>query len=443
MELMTLPVRLMLLGVVLMIAGCAPARAPAPSQGGGQVSGDPAAPRQPKRLTLGILQEPRTWAPWETTTTAGGANQVAFIMKRTLTTQNDQGQLQPDLAVSLPSLERGDWRINPDDTMEQTWKINPNAKWHDGQPVTAEDFVLGFQIETSPDLPRSISSANVLLSGATAVDPQTLVLRFKTSTPLAGQALYFPAPRHILGDALAAGEPDRFVNHDYWTTGFVGTGPYRLASWQQGALQEFSAFPDYVGGRPKIDTVIFKFLSDPNTLLANVISGGVDVALPDGLSVEVAADLKRSWAAPGTGNNVAIYNDGRFYYMEFQHRAEWAKPSAARDPRVRRAFYHTFDKEGVNEVENGGVGLLADSWITPDDPRRPLFRDAIRVVAGRGPRATDPRRGWLAQRGGRRVGEQHERRAYGYGNPGDGRPGTRESDVSPGGGLAQGGRGRE
>jgi peptide/nickel transport system substrate-binding protein len=140
---------------------------------------------------------------------------------------------------------------------------------------------------------------------------------------------------------------------------------------------EFSAFPDYVGGRPKIDTVVFRFLSDANTLFANVISGGVDVALPDGLSVEMAAELQHTWAAQGTGNGVAIYNDGRFYYVEFQHRPDWAKPAAARDPRVRRAFYHTLDKDGVNEVENGGLGLLADSWVTPDDERRPQFRDAI------------------------------------------------------------------
>jgi ABC-type transport system substrate-binding protein len=120
-----------------------------------------------------------------------------------------------------------------------------------------------------------------------------------------------------------------------------------------------------------------KFLGDANTPLANVLSSGIDVALPDGLSVDHALELQRGWAAPGTGNHAVTFNDGRFYYMEFQHRADWAKPAAARDPRVRRAFYHTIDKDGVNEVENAGLGLLADSWITPDDPRRSQFRDSI------------------------------------------------------------------
>jgi ABC-type transport system substrate-binding protein len=63
------------------------------------------------------------------------------------------------------------------------------------------------------------------------------------------------------------------------------------------------------------------------------------------------------------------------YRMEFQYRPDYAKPSAARDLRVRKAFYHTIDKEGVNAVEVAGLGKLADSWIPPDDSRYPRFRD--------------------------------------------------------------------
>jgi peptide/nickel transport system substrate-binding protein len=369
---------LVLLMATIVTQACA---APsAPPAGAGQGANQPpaagGATQAPKRLIVGILQEPQTWAPWVTTTTAGGANQAAFLIKRTLTTQSQDGQLQPDLAVSLPTLENGAWKVNADGTMEQTWKVKPNAKWHDGHAVTADDFVFGFEVESNKDLPRSVSPAYGLISSARATDATTLVLNMKSSTPLAGQMLYFPAPRHILGDILAS-DPDKFINHEYWTTAFVGTGPYRLSGWEPGAFQEFTAFADYVGGKPKIDTVILKFLTDSNTLLANVLSGGVEVALPDGLSIDMAVELRGSWAAPGTGNNVITYNDGRYFYMEFQHRPEWAKPSAARDPRVRRAFYHTVDKDGVNLVETAGLGILADSWIAPEDPRRAQFKDSI------------------------------------------------------------------
>src|SRR5207244_3626368 len=130
---------------------------------------------------------------------------------------------------------------------------------------------------------------------------------------------------------------------------------------------------------PRIDQITVRFLNDPNTLLANVIGGEVEVALPDGLSVEMARDLQQGWAAPGTGNNVVLSFDGRVFRMYFQYRPDYAKPRAAVDPRVRQAFYLTLDKDGVNDVELAGLGQLADSWIPPDDVRRPQFLDVIPV----------------------------------------------------------------
>jgi peptide/nickel transport system substrate-binding protein len=312
-----------------------------------------------------------------TQTTAGGAQNTKWLVARTLTQIDGRGIVQPELAVSVPSVENGDWRINPDGTMEQTWTIRPNARWHDGQPVTADDFVMGWEIETHPALPTANSLVRAYVTSAQALDAQTLLLGFKATTPLAGEMLFDPLPRHILGESLQNLDADRFTGLDFWTTGFVGAGPYRLASWQPGASQEFAAFADYVGGKPKIDVLTFKFLADQNTLLANILAGEVDVALPDGISVETAGELKRGWAAPGTGNTVILFADGRLFRMEFQNRPEYAKPAAARDPRVRRAFYHSIDKQDVNEVELGGLGIIADSWIAADDPRRPAFQDAI------------------------------------------------------------------
>jgi peptide/nickel transport system substrate-binding protein len=150
-----------------------------------------------------------------------------------------------------------------------------------------------------------------------------------------------------------------------------------LSAWQPGVSLELGAFSDYVEGRPKIDTITFRFFGDPPTLLASVLSGDVEAALPDGLSVEMARDLQEGWAAPGTGNNVVLSYDGRLFRLYFQHRPEYAKPSAARDPRVRHAFYHTLDKNGINEVELDGLGRPAESWVPPEDARFSRFRDAV------------------------------------------------------------------
>src|SRR5205823_3980891 len=73
------------LGVALVVAGCAaPAAAPRdPSAGSG------APPSAPKHLVAGILEEPKTWAPWAQVTSSGGAHQPGALLTRTLTIVDD------------------------------------------------------------------------------------------------------------------------------------------------------------------------------------------------------------------------------------------------------------------------------------------------------------------------------------------------------------------
>jgi ABC-type transport system substrate-binding protein len=362
--------------LLLVAAACTPA-APRGAEPGPNAQASPAAAASgPKRLVIGVVEEPKGWAPWIDITTAGGAHQTRFLLLRTMTIIDGSDQVHPVLAASVPTLDNGDWRINPDGTMEQTWKLKPNAKWHDGSPLTAEDFVFGYEVETSPLLPSASTLAKQYIAGVTAPDPQTVVVQFKGTTPVGASFLYNPYPRHLLADRLAA-DPDQFPNLDYWTTGQIAAGPYALASWQPGSFQEFTAFADYIEGKPKIDRITLRFLQDPNTLVANILSGELDVVLPEGLSLETATELKRTWAGPGSGNQVIMYPDGRLYRMEFQGRPEYAKPAAARDPRVREAFYYTIDKEGLNDGGMAGAALVADSWVLPDDARRPQFANSI------------------------------------------------------------------
>jgi peptide/nickel transport system substrate-binding protein len=362
--------------VWLMILACAPGALPPAADQPASARASSPGPAVPKQLVAGILSEPKQFAPWGSGTTAGGLWEIPELVRRTLTVVNDHGVPQAELAAALPTLENGDWRINPDGSMAQTWRIRPEARWHDGHPVTADDFVFGWELFAHPTLP--ISDPNrTIISSATAADPATLVLHFTVISPAAAQALFDPYPRHLLAAAWDSGDLDRFMGDEYWTTDFVGTGPFRLTSWVLGSHMEFGAFADYLGGRPKLDRIIVRFLQDPNTLLANLASDQIDVALPDAVSVEMALTLQQSWAAPGTGNNVILYPDGRLYWIEFQQRAEYQKPTGGRDPRLRAALYQAIDKAGVIEVELAGLGPQADSWITADDPNRAQFASAI------------------------------------------------------------------
>src|SRR5579871_6374813 len=253
--------RIVLLVGLLLGAACTTSPAPT-GQNGDQPSGQSGAQHGPKRLTIGLLQDPEGFAPWQALTTAGGALEVGYMVRRTLTGIGADGSVQAQIAAQIPSLDNGDWRLNADGTMEQTWKLKPNARWQDGQALTADDFVFSYEMAKDPSLPRPITTGFNVVSDVRALDPQTLLISFSGSTPLAGQALLFPYPRHLLGDALEEGDLSSFMNNPYWTTGFVHAGPYRLTSWQPGSSQTFAAFSDFYNGPPKIDAITVRFLTD-------------------------------------------------------------------------------------------------------------------------------------------------------------------------------------
>ena len=176
------------LAIASLAIACAP-RAPA-----ADVAPLAPEPGRQKHLVMGILQEPKGWGLFADSSSAGGAQQPVAMLTRTLTIVDGDGSIAPVLAESIPSVEKGDWLINSGGTMEQTWRIRSNARWHDGQPVTADDFVLGWEILADPGLPARPSSVARQVASATAPDPTTLVLRFKSTTPAAKEALHARLP---------------------------------------------------------------------------------------------------------------------------------------------------------------------------------------------------------------------------------------------------------
>ena len=68
---------------------------------------------------------------------------------------DDRGSPHPELLVSLPALNTESWHVFPDGTMLTTYALRPNLTWHDGQPLTSEDFVFSWRVYASPELGRA------------------------------------------------------------------------------------------------------------------------------------------------------------------------------------------------------------------------------------------------------------------------------------------------
>lgn len=353
--------------------------APPPDGGSGERAGQ-ARPQAPKVLRASIQREPGSFVLALTggSTTAGGAPQVTEIAHNYLAFTDGKSTYQPGVAEELPSLERGTWKLLPNGAMETTWKLRANVRWHDGRPLTADDVVFGWEVFSDGNLPLRLDAALQSIDTVTAVDQHTVLVRWKRPYPGADglvRGTLEPLPRWILEDALRRGDADAFLNHPYLTTEWVGLGPFKLVSWSQGSHIEFARFDAYFRGPPKLDGLILRFISDPNTMIANILSEEVDVVLPLGVGVEGAKTVEERWV--GTKNQVLVAQNGRVRFGSVQFRLDSQQQPALFDPSVRRAMYQAIDRQALVDAVILGYGATADSFIPPDEPMRKDVEPAI------------------------------------------------------------------
>src|SRR5690349_8688467 len=92
----------------------------------------------PKTLTVGLEAEPTDAFVGSI---AGGSGTVAGNLKlavhQALVHYDDRGGLHPMLAAEVPAQANGTWVVNPDGTMQTTYRLRPNITWHDGTPLTS------------------------------------------------------------------------------------------------------------------------------------------------------------------------------------------------------------------------------------------------------------------------------------------------------------------
>jgi peptide/nickel transport system substrate-binding protein len=238
--------------------------------------------------------------------------------------------------------------------------------------MLADDWVFGWEVDHDPSMPNHSTVPVRYIDSATALDDTTLVLHWSQTYPHANALIreHLNPMQRAKHEALFKADRERFITSPAWNFEYIGLGPFRLAEWTQGAQLRYEAFGDYFLGRPKLDTIVVRFLNDPNTLIANILSESIDVYLPLGLEKEAALDLQKGWAAAGTGNQIFIYPDGRLRYVEVQMRPDYQRPRALNDRKVREALLRIIDRQEFMEVAIAGLGKTADSWVLPDDPAR-------------------------------------------------------------------------
>ncbi len=340
------------LAVTGLVCGCAPALTQGQSPQG---SVAPAQSSEQRGLRIALRSE-----PYNLTDFASTRNAITLaLFGAKLAYTNDADIPYAVLAEAVPQLDSDTWRVLPDGRMETTYHLRPNLTWHDGTPLTGDDFVFTYQADdtgiqwgirenaVSPVEHRAIDQV-------TAPDPRTVVIRWKQLYRDAAAPDLKVLPRHILEPAIAQGQSDVLGGHPYWTTEYVGVGPYRVANWQSGAFLEGTAFDGFALGRPKIDKVLVTWNGDPQATLARMLSGDVDMAVDGAIFYVQAATVKQEMVP--RGNAVVLLQAGTLRFLAAQHRPAYATPAALLDVRVRQATAHSLDRQALSDALTDGYG---------------------------------------------------------------------------------------
>ena len=353
----------MLLTIVLVaLAGCAPGRGPST-----QPAPEGASPIASRTLTLVTHVEPFSLSEHRALyATSGDSTDAKRLFNASFYLADYQGVSQALLVEQGPQLNTDTWRVNPDGSMDTVYRLRPNLTWHDGARLTADDLVLSWQMAKDPGYGVAELKPMNVMSNATALDTQTVAMHWSTTYPgadsLSGRD-WSPLPSHLLRSGFESEAAQAVLARAYWTTQFVGLGPYKLAEWQPGAFISGTAFDGYAFGRPKIDRIEVRVAGDPSVAAVTLLSGAANMAVDRALGFEQGTLLSKQWEANHEG--AVLLSANNLNYIQVQTRPEYINPPEITDQRVRQALSFALDKQALLEGLQGGQGQAAEAFLVP------------------------------------------------------------------------------
>ncbi len=353
---------------IALLSACAPAT---PARERESVAGSVESARasqQDRTLVMVIRGEPVSLASKPVQASGLSVRPATRLFNAELDIADATDSPRPYLVEALPELNTDTWRVFPDGRMETRYRLRANLIWHDGTPLSVEDFVFAWQVYQRPEFGQSGSTPVSLMEEVVAADARTVIVRWKRPFPDAAflRETFQPLPSHLLAIEFQQRDPDGFGNLPYWSTEYVGLGPYRLVRWEPGSHIEGAAFDGHVLGRPKIDRVVVRFLPDENVVLSNVLSEQVHFTAFQTLRYEHAQVLKREWG--GTPKGVIIQVPAQLRFIHVQVRPDIVTPRALLDVRTRRALAHAIDRQALDEGLYNGEGIVTETFLPKTVP---------------------------------------------------------------------------
>ncbi|HLS22688.1 MAG TPA: oligopeptide ABC transporter substrate-binding protein [Pseudogracilibacillus sp.] len=266
-----------------------------------------------------------------------------------------------------------------DDYKVWTFTIRDEVKWHDGEPVTAEDWAFSYEIIGHPDYEgvRYGSDFTIIegmeeykageadsISGIEVIDEKTLQITYKDPTPslLAGGIWPYATPKHVFEGIEVKDMPDS----DPVRKNPIGMGPFKVESITPGESVVFKKFEDYWQGEPKLDEVVLRVV-DPSVVANELASGKLDVV--DSFNTDLYVDNQDMEGVVFLGEV-----DNAYTYIGFKL-GTWDKEnsrvnynpeeSIVGDVELRRAMWYAVDNDAVGKRFYDGFRWAGTTLIAP------------------------------------------------------------------------------
>jgi peptide/nickel transport system substrate-binding protein len=310
-----------------------------------------AMPAAAETLRIGLGVEPSSIDPHYHN--LGPNNSLSLHVFGRLIIPDENQQHTPGLAV--------EW--GPIDDLTWEFKLREGVKWHDGSPFTADDVL--FTMERAGNVPQSPSSFNIYTRGKEieVVDDHTIRISTAAPYPLMANDM---ATIPIISRKAAEGKETRDFNLG---PAAIGTGPYKFVEFVPGDRAVFEANPEYWGGHPEFDRVVFRFIGSDPARIAAVRAGDVD--LIDNVPTTDIEGLKNNpdlTVTQGISNRVIYLHldhdrDDSPFVKDRNGNATGENP--LKDLRVRQAISKAIDRQAIVDRIMEGVAIPAGQLL-PD-----------------------------------------------------------------------------
>lgn len=271
----------------------------------------------------------------------------------------------------MPSLKEGNWKLDGE-KMTLVWKVKAR-NWSDGKPVTCGDYVFANSVARNEQVPvvtRDLTSriANIVCTrGAEGLD---MTVNWKERYAFANINVteYGALPRHVM-ERYYRDNPSKLNEAPYGNDPkfTVGDGAYRLVEWRKGSSLTVEAVGNHaILGSPKIKRITWRFIPDTNALVANMLSGAVDVIASIGITFDQAVQLDKQAAGRFKVNFVPA--------LTWEHIDLNFDNPLLQDVRVRRALAQGINREAISQQLFEGKQPVSHTYLVP---RHPGFTDAV------------------------------------------------------------------